>query len=183
MSLNIIKDIESFFSSIESSIAGKLSGASADVVKKTVAIAHVAEHLAATFAADVDNTWEKLDGQTVADIIAGVTDNLQASNYEKAALGVVYLVYQGAVEATNKVDALPGVAMVEAKADTLIDKIEGEAETIWTGAKADVAAVVDKVESAFSPAPAPEVAAAVVPPPTQPAPVQAPAVMTPNLAS
>jgi hypothetical protein len=146
----IIKDVEGFFSTMEQSISGKITGATADVVKKTLAVAHVAEHLASVFATNVETTWAQLDSQTLAAVASSVTGLIHTGDYEQASLGLIYLVYQTSIEATNKAEAvLSGAVNVAAAATgttSTVQAVEGAVESVWTEVKTEAEKVVDKVE-------------------------------------
>lgn len=186
MSTTFLKDIESFFSSVEQSIAGKLSGATADTVKKVVATAAVAQHLSSVFV-DAETTWASLDGQSVDAIASSVVGLVHSGDYEKAAFGLLYLVYQGAVEATNKATSVaesvltkveteaPKVeAAVVTTGESVIQKIEGSVETAFKDVKNVVEEVVQKAENLVGIGQT-QTAAATVAPTSSATPISAPA--------
>lgn len=133
--MNLIKDIESFFSGIGSSIANDPAKAAAETVKKTVALGHVASHLVEVLVNDAEITWSGLDNTPIVTLVENAAAFLAVGNYEKAALNVIYLVYQKAIEATNKA---VGEVSLKANAGSVIHRIEDKIV-------ADVKAVEGKV--------------------------------------
>jgi hypothetical protein len=170
MATTFLTDIESFFSSVEQSIAGKLSGATADTVKKVVATAAVAQHLSSVFA-EAETTWSSLDGQSEVAIASSVKNLVTAGEYEQAAFGLLYLVYQGAIEATSKVttavegavasvvgtssSATAGTANAAADTSTstttnngsVLQSVEGELKKVESAVVGAVETVVQKAEN------------------------------------
>jgi hypothetical protein len=190
-----IKDIESFFSGLQPAVtspaASSATAAAGDLVKKSVALAQTANHLAQSFTSDAETTWASLDGQSLADVATSVTTLVQSGDYEKAAFSLLYLVYQDAIEATNKVEAqVPAaesavsgdVQAVEQKVATatattaepaatgVAAKVEAVAEKLTGEVKAEVAKVIGEVKEVFegdapaaTPGPVAPVAAPVTP--------------------
>lgn len=189
MSTTFLKDIEAFFSSVETSIAGKLSGATADTVKKVVATAAVAQHLSSVFAT-AETTWASLDGQSEGAIASSVAGLVHAGQYEQAAFGLLYLVYQGAIEVTSNASSLVQGVVADVKADVpavvadvkadtsgVVSKVETAVEKVYDEAKNAVETVVQKVENFVDPAKTATAAPVVAP---TPAPTPAPGVAAVN---
>lgn len=202
---NFIQDIENLFSGIKSALTSPATTGTAlssiDVVKKTVALAQTAEHLAATFANDAETTWASLDNLPLANIASSVVGLVHTGDYEKAAFGLMYLVYQGAIEATNKVESavqgiIPGATTnvqpgatapaptvdttastpvtPENKAPGVIGVAEEEVGKLWVDVTSELKNVVHKVEGVFESAPTPAATTTAAPAPTaQATPVQA----------
>jgi hypothetical protein len=201
LSTTFLKDIESFFSSVETSIAGKLSGATADTVKKVVATAAVAQHLSSVFA-EAETTWSSLDGQSEGAIASSVIGLVHSGDYEQAAFGLMYLVYQGAVEATSKVTSAVSTAVADVTGSStsattaaaatptnngsVLQSVEAEVKKVADAVGGAVEGVVQKAESLIglgqsttvSTAPAPTPAPATSP--VTPAVVTAPVVAVAN---
>lgn len=161
---NFINTLDDAFKNIEQSLVGKITGATADVVKKTVAVAHVAEHLAEAFAADAENTWSSFDNTPTSTIVTNATVALAEGDYEKAALGIIYLIYQESIEVTNQVTAAAAELATDVKADLravkpktegFVAKVEDDIKEGWDGIKADVKAAVNDVERLFGGSSAP----------------------------
>lgn len=80
------------------------ASAVSDNEQKRKAVELVSGYLVEVFEND-PTTWEKLDTQAL-DAIAGSASGLMLmGEYEKAALGLVYLIYQKRFEETNKLEA------------------------------------------------------------------------------
>lgn len=180
MTINFIKDIENVFLQAENAIKSKLTGATADVAKKTVAVAQVAEHLAASFISDAETTWSSLDNSNATTIVATVLENVQSGNYEKAAFGLFYLIYQSAVEVTGKVETLtekaidhvPGGSSVVSEVKSVVDKVENEARVIYNDVRNWIAPQTPVQNVTITPAP---VASPATTTPAEPVAVAAPA--------
>lgn len=185
---SFIQDIEGLFSGIKSALVSPattdVAAASVDAIKKAVALAQTAEHLASTFVNDAETTWSNLDNQPLASIASSVAGLVHTGDYEKAAFGLMYLVYQGAIESTNKAESvLKGVASnlttdvqagatkAEAEVTGIVGKVEAEASKIWTEVKDGVENVVNKVEGVFGGSQAQATTAAPVAPNVQTNPV------------
>jgi hypothetical protein len=201
-----IKDIESFFSGLQPAVtspaASSVTAAASELVKKSVALAQTANHLAQSFSSDAETTWSSLDGQSLTDVATSVTTLVQSGDYEKAAFGLLYLVYQGAIEATNTVEAQASadesavsadVQAVEQKVATatattagpaatgVVAKVEAVAEKLASEVTTEVTKVVGEVKELFrgnTPAPV-----AVSPTTVPAAPAEAAAPVTPVVAS
>jgi hypothetical protein len=104
---------------VEAKITGEVGRLNiSDDVAKAVATAKVAEYLVKEFTSSVTTTWAQLDGQSIDAVLSSTIGLLHSGEYEQAALGLVYVIYQKAVEVTNTLEKAVSSAVSTAEAAT-----------------------------------------------------------------
>lgn len=103
--MNSLGNSESFAEQPQEQVVGDIINRLEDEAIKFKATMEVSKHLISTFHKNRLVTWEKLDKQPTANILETSINCMHAGRLEEAALGIVYLLYQKHVKATNKADA------------------------------------------------------------------------------
>lgn len=115
--MSVISEFKNFVGNIEATVTGDVGRLNiSDDVAKGVATIKVAEYLIKEFETSVTTTWAQLDAQPTDATLSSVIGLLHTGAYEQAALGLVYILYQKAIEETNKVAAVVKTAVTNAEA-------------------------------------------------------------------